>query len=140
MGVEGRRMVIVGGLETRVSCCLITIGGPASSPLVVDTGRGGDSDARLEGGEGERERAMSNGEVDLAPRFLVDLSRDAARLLYAISRECSNSFLLDPDMAPLRVRRDTFPKPGAARLSLSALARPKGSPCDLGKVPAKAVS
>ena len=55
MGVEGRRMVIVGGLEIRVSCYLITIGGPPSSPLVVDTGRGGDSDARLEGGEGERE-------------------------------------------------------------------------------------
>ena len=142
MGVEGRRMVIIGGLEIRVSCCLMIIGGPASSPLVVDTGRGGDSDARLEGGEGERERerAMSNGEVDLVSLFLVDLSRDAVRLLYATSRECCNSFLLDPDIAPLRVRRVPPLRSGAARLSLSALARPKGSPCDLGKVPAKPMS
>ena len=135
-------MVIVGGLEIRVSCCLMIIGGPASSPLVVDTGRGGDSDVRLEGGEGERERerAMSNGEVDLISLFLLDLSRDAVRLLYAISRERCNSFFLEPDIAPLRVRRVPLLRSGAARLSLSALARPRSSPCDLGKVPAKPMS
>ena len=86
---------------------------------MTDKGRGGELDARLEGGEGVWKRPINNGEVEPSRLFLF-LSKDRVRLSIARSRDCCSSFFRDPDIAPLRLRG--LP---VVKLSLPALGRPE---------------